>query len=268
METDEKAKRQIVLIQSAEIAQASDELLDIKSLARDLDASEPVIYEELEQLEETGLVLIGLDEGFAPMVLAAGKQYMIRQGKVPREVLRFLPRVIDDLTAREALIHAGIVLIDEFRYQLIRGRALEHAAQLVPPAFEQAVDDRLALNLFAAAVALMARLSDGRPAGCVAEEIMAVNLMEEAKVHLEMRQHQNTLTDDEAAAAEEALDGLFELFEDDDVLNLFDMSEPGDAAMANHDPLNQELGIADQRVQSWFVPFSWTIPTGYLSESA
>lgn len=38
--------------------------------------------------------------------------------------------------------------------------------------------------------------------------------------------------------------------------------------MANHDPLNQELGIADQRVESWLVPFSWTIPTGYLSESA
>jgi hypothetical protein len=57
---------------------------------------------------------------------------------------------------------------------------------LVPPAFAQAVDESLALNLFAASVALMAHLSDGRPASCVAEEIVAVQLIEEARSDLEV----------------------------------------------------------------------------------
>lgn len=36
-----------------------------------------------------------------------------------------------------------------------------------------AVTDSIALDLFAAAVALMTRLSHEQPAGCVAEEILA-----------------------------------------------------------------------------------------------
>ena len=47
---------------------------------------------------------------------------------------------------------------------------------------------------------------------------------------------------------------------------MFDMVEPADAALAGHDPLNQQLGVADQRVESWFDPFAWTSPTGYLKD--
>jgi hypothetical protein len=60
----------------------------------------------------------------------------------------------------------------------------------------------------------------------------------------------------------------FELFEDDDVLNMFEMAEPADAALAGHDPINQQLGVADQRVQSWFHAFGGTAPTGYLRDQA
>lgn len=117
----------------------------------------------------------------SPLLRDAGRQYLARQGEVPREVLRFLPHEVDDLNAREALLVAGTVLVDEFRDHVLQGRGIEYAEGLVPPAFEQAVTERLALDLFAAAVALLARLSDGRPAGCVAEEILAVGLIEGAK---------------------------------------------------------------------------------------
>lgn len=55
-------------------------------------------------------------------------------------------------------------------------------------------------------------------------------------------------------------------FEDDDVLYLFDMREPADAAIAGQSPINREAGIADQRLESWFEPFTWTIPTRYLGK--
>ena len=107
----------------------------------------------------------------------------------------------------------------------------------------------LALDLFAAAVALMARLSDGAPAGCVSEEIIAVALMEEARAWLEMRCEEGMLDEAEEHAASDELRGLFELIEDDDVLNMFETTEPADAALAGHDPINQQLGVADQRVE-------------------
>jgi hypothetical protein len=62
------------------------------------------------------------------------------------------------------------------------------------------------------------------------------------------------------------LKGIFELFEDDDVLDLFEMSEPSDAAVAGRDPLKRELGVVDQRIEAWFEPFGWAMPTGYIGK--
>jgi hypothetical protein len=260
----EETNLAIALLEAAGVAGAAGECLALEDLARGHGASTSSLELEIERLEQMGLLLSGLDEGDTPMLLEAGRQYLKRQGDIPREVLRFLPRTIHDLHAREALIHAGTTLVDEFRHQLLRGDAVDHAAQLVPPAFAQAVDQGLALDFFAATVALMARLSDGKPAGCVAEEIVAVSLVEDAKAHLDMRYEMQELTEDEVASAAQEIGGLFDLFEDDDVLDLFEMSEPSDAALAGHDPLKQELGVVDQRIEAWFEPFSWTIPTGYL----
>jgi hypothetical protein len=136
----------------------------------------------------------------------------------------------------------------------------------VPPAFVEAVDDALALNLFAAAVVLMVRLSEGSPAGCVAEEIVAVNLIEEARGRLESLAKQYQLTPAQASSAADELRGLFELFQDDDLLDMFDMHEPADAALAGHDPIKRQMGVVDQGVESWFRPFGWTTPTGYLGD--
>ncbi len=51
----------------------------------------------------------------------------------------------------------------------------------------------------------------------------------------------------DAAAAE--LRGLFELFQDDDVLDMFKMQEPADAAASRFSPRAEQLGIADQTVE-------------------
>jgi hypothetical protein len=227
-------------------------------LARGLGTTESAVRMDIDQLYASGLMLDGLDEGHPPMLLTAGRQFLARGGDVDREVLAFLPRTIDDLNACEALLVAGTVLVDEFRIALPRGDSVEHAQQLVPAGFTAAVDERLALDLFAATAALMARLSNGEPAGCVAEEVISLALIEEARAWLEMRREEGELDEAEERAAGEELRGLFELFEDDDVLNMFEMAEPADAALAGQDPINQQLGVADQRVEAWFYSFGGT----------
>jgi hypothetical protein len=157
-------------------------------------------------------------------------------------------------------------LVDEFRFAINNGHGAEHAAEIVPPAFAEAVDDRMALELFAAVVALMARLSAGVPAGCVAEEILAVRLMDQGEVWLEMRVEKGELSKGDAERAAGEFRSLFELFQDDDVLNLFEMSEPADAALAGQSEINYQMGVADQRLESWFKPFGWSPTTGYLSD--
>jgi hypothetical protein len=202
---DVDRQRHMRVLEAAGMAQASEELLDLAELARVLDTSEPVVRMDIGQLHALGLVLDGLEEGLPPMLLNAGRQFLARGGDVDHDVLGFLPRVIDDLNAREGLLVAGTLLVDEFRVALLRGDAVEHAQQMVPPAFIAAVDKRFALDLVAAAAALMARLSDGAPAGCVAEEIIAVRLIQEARVWLEMRREEGELDDAEERAASDQL---------------------------------------------------------------
>jgi hypothetical protein len=168
--------------------------------------------------------------------------------------------------AKRSSKRAG-VLVDEFRYHLREGRGVDHAAELVPPAFAPAVDEGLALDLFAAAVALMARLSEGAAAGCVAEEIVAVRLLEQAAATIDLRVVEDRLTQQQADAALAALRGLYELFGDDDVLDLFEMAEPSDAALAEHDPRRMAMGVVDQRIERWFAPFGGTTPTGHITRS-
>jgi hypothetical protein len=188
------------LLEAAGMAHASDAVLDVAELAQEFDVAEATIRMDLGQLEALGLVLSGLDEGLPPILLTAGRQFLARRGGVEQEVLGFLPRVIDDLNARKALLVAGRILVDEFRAAFVDGDPVDHARALVPPAFSAAVDERLALDLFAASVALMARLSDGAPAGCVAEEMIAVGLIEEARVWLELRREEGRLDEHEERA--------------------------------------------------------------------
>lgn len=257
----------IKLLQAAGVAQAADEPLDVDLLSDELGLSRSTIHMTLAQIASFGLVSLGDDFDQAPLLLEAGRQFIARDGHVPHWELRFLAKTLDDLLARKALLHAGTILVDEFRDQILSGEGPGYAAnELVPPAFASAVNERLTLDLYAASVALMARLSSDEPAGCVAEEILAVAVMEQAKVWLELREADGEISTAESRAAADEMRGLFELFEDDDVLDMFAMEEPADAALAGHDPIKLELGVADQRIESWFLPFGWTAPTGYLAE--
>jgi hypothetical protein len=252
----------IKLLELAQVAEAAGELLDSQQIAQQRGTSEGVVRERIKRLANVGLLLDGSEENEPPIVLTAGKQFLARGGEVSRDVLHFMAQTVEDLNARQALLTGGTILVDEYRYHIHRGNGVEFAKGLVPPAFEQAVSEWLALNLFAAAVALMTRLSDGRPAGCVAEEILAVRLIENAQLQLDMSE--DLSAEEVEDAAEAAKGGVFELFEDDDVLDLFEMEEPSDAALAGHSQINQESGVADQRIESWFKPFSWAIATGYI----
>jgi hypothetical protein len=263
---EQDRQRHLRLLQAAGMAQANDEPLDVPELARELDVSEAGVRMDISQLYAMGLMLDGLEDGLPPILLTAGRQFLAGGGEVNGHVLSFLAHVIDDLHAREALLAAGTSVVDGFRTALLGGEAVVHARQLVPPAFAGAVDDRLALNLFAASVALVARLSDGAAAACVAEEIIAVGLIGEARLWLEMQREDGSLDEAAEDAASDELRGLFDLFEDDDVLQMFDMAEPADAAVARHDRINQQLGVADQRVERWFDAFGGAAPTGYLGE--
>lgn len=249
------------------MAEAKGEDLDKHALAQELDLAPVHLEELLGHIDRVGLAWIPEEEAeFGPRLTRAGGQYLSLNGEVTGDVLRFLPSYIDDLNARQALIESGGFILDEFRYAVLVGRGVEHARDLVPDAFASAVDERLALNLLAAAVALMARLSCGDAAGCLAEEIIAVALLNEAEAWLEMQVDKGELEPDEAEAAAGQLHGIFELFEDDDVLDLFRMEEPADAAVAGHSWINQQAGVVDQRVEAWFQPFGGVTATGYLDE--
>ena len=224
-----------------------------------------VVRDAAAVAEQWGLVTGGPGRGLLDL-RRCGDQYLALQGRVDLPVLEFLPDVIDDLHARRALLCAGTIVVDAFREEIIRGRGVEHARQCVPDAFAPAVTDAIAINLFAAAVALMARLSDGQPAGCVGEEIIALELISHAELELLQDVDDGRLTEEEAEGGVAELSSLFELFGDSDVLDMLEMREPSDAALALTSARHRWLGIADQRAQNWFVPFAYTAPTGYLAD--
>ena len=57
------------------------------------------------------------------------------------------------------------------------------------------------------------------------------------------------------AASVSATRGVYEVCEDDDVLDLFEMEEPSDAALARFNPINIQAGKADMQIAHWFDPF-------------
>jgi hypothetical protein len=255
------------VLEAVGMAEAKSESFDVEQVSRDLGIPEDALRTTCEEAESVRLILAPPDEPGAPALLTpAGRQYLELRGQVSEVSLFFLAEVIGDLYARDALLRAGTLLVDGFRDAILQGQAVDHAEELVPAAFRAAVDGRLAVDLFAASVALIARLSSGDAAGCLAEEIMAVALLAEARALLDMQHEEGELEAADARAAKDALPGLFDLFGDSDVLVMFDMEEPADAALAGHSPVNRQLGSADQRLEAWFHPFSPAAPTGHLSE--
>ena len=165
------------------MAEAQDAPLDLVDLAQESGELIEVVDERLRTLEDLGLLLDGREVGVGvpPLLLRAGRQYLRARGGVRPEVLAFAPRVIDDLHAREALLEASAVLVDDFGDAIAEGNAVAFAISVVPPEARSAMTPRLAVALYGAAVALIARLVDGEPAACVAEEVLAVALLNEAR---------------------------------------------------------------------------------------
>jgi hypothetical protein len=251
------------------IAEAAEEPLDVAALAAERGESPGVVGEIVATLRAHGLVLLSEEEPDAPPILTrAGSQYLDRRGRVEPDVLSFLPRYVDDLNARAALIEEGRILVDEFRAAILDGRLVDHARGLAPPAFAEAVDGRIALGLFAAAVALMARLSCGRAAGCTAEEIVAVSLIDDCAAWFERELDRGSIGAADVRPGLDAVRGVYSLFQDDDVLDLFEMEEPADAALAGHSSLNRMMGVVDQRLEAWFRPFGGVQATGHLEKAA
>lgn len=246
---------------------AGSEPVAPSDLASAINGSPDAAEQALREADRYGLCLAGLDPEYSePVLLDTGRQFLAREGHVEWDVLAFLPHYLDDLYAREALIHAGSIAADEFRHAILAGDGVAYAREVVPVAFAEALDEGLALDLYGALLSLLARLSNGAPAGCVAEEILAVHLMNEANIVLEGWAEDERITADEVEAACGDLKGLFELFQDDDVLNMFRMKEPGDAALMGHSFTYQQTGVADQRVEAWFKAFGGTTPTGRVGE--
>jgi hypothetical protein len=168
----------------------------------------------------------------------AGGQYLERAGAVDPALLAFLPQTVDDLNARAALRAGGVRMIDDFRQALLDGHARRHAATLVPDPVPGALTERQALDLFAAAVALMARLEAEQPPACVAEELLAARLVANAGAQLDEDVGGGRLSSSDAAAARAEFASL------DDFM-------PADANL--HGP-----------VEDWFEPFRDTSAAGYL----
>jgi hypothetical protein len=252
------------VLRAVAVSAAAREALDPLAVATELGSSPDAVAEDLRWLDAAGLIRHGDEEqGHVPLLLHAGHQYLAARGDVGDDVLFYLSSVIDDLHARAALASAATELTDEFREAVTNGQATSVAHRLMPSAFAGALDESLAINLFAATVTLTCRLGLQAAAGCLAEEIVAVELLTIGRGELDAQLGSGLLSADEAAHARDELRGLFELFEDDDVLDLFDMSEPADAALAGHDPVNQQMGKVDQRIEAWFRPFGGVNPNGY-----
>jgi hypothetical protein len=82
---------------------------------------------------------------------------------------------------------------------------------------------------------------------CVAEEFVLELIRREAVFALELVEA--------SEASISATRGVRQVCEDDDILDLFDMQEPADAAVALENPINQMMGKADMRIRNWFEPF-------------
>jgi hypothetical protein len=235
------------ILEAVGMAEAMDVPLDPVQLAVELDLTVCDVRERLVRLVSYGL--LEADDP-VPVLLTAGRQYLREKGATEPEVLRFLPEVFDDLNARRAVLAGGSMLVEELAAAVTSGVGVELARSLVPAVFAPAVTERVAVDLFAAAVALVARLAEGAPAACVAEEVLAVELLRHASGWLDLQVDLGELDADDAQAATTELNALFELFEDDDVLDLFDLREP----VADDDGL-----------EGWFLPFVGRPTTGHLA---
>lgn len=164
---------------------------------------------------------------------------------------------MDEPVAQGALKAASVSLLDQLEEaQVALGDS--HAPDLsdsgplgfFPAGWRPALHASVVRKLRVAAVVVGWKLAQPGPPivpVCLAEEIALELIRQEAILKLELA--------DAPESSIEATRGLHETCEDDDVLDLWEMQEPADAALARGDPLNSRLGKADMRIEHWFDPF-------------
>jgi hypothetical protein len=161
---------------------------------------------------------------------------------------------VDDPLAQGALKRAAIQILqdlDEAFHEVLHGTSVgdtDFVQDYLPAGFVPAYDERFLERFRTCLVVVGYKLAQDsaiRP-GCLAEELalevirrLAAGLLEESE------------TDEPSIGA---LRGIFEICEDDDVLDLYEMEEPADAAVHGHDPISRQMGKADMRVEAWFDP--------------
>lgn len=163
---------------------------------------------------------------------------------------------IDDPLAQGAFKHAVITVLD------VLEEACQEAASsspdmgdlgplgIFPSSVRPALTSLLVDKIRTAAIIVgwkLAQPGDPLAPGCIAEELALELIRQEAVSVLELV--------DAPSGSISATKGVYEICEDDDVLDLFEMQEPADAALALTDPINIMMGKADMRVEEWFKPF-------------
>lgn len=157
--------------------------------------------------------------------------------------------------AQGALKRAAVELIeviDEALEEVAEGveaGATGFAELYLPAGFAQAYDEQF-LDRFRVCLVVVGYKLAQEPAitpGCIAEEL-ALEVIKTAAGEL-------LDANGAPAASIDALRGVYEICEDDDVLQLCHMDEPADAALAGHSRLNRMMGTGDLRIERWFDPF-------------
>jgi hypothetical protein len=163
---------------------------------------------------------------------------------------------IEDPVAQGALKHASVTILDSLREAadelgLARPDLGDFGPLAIFPAgWRPALTPLLVDKLTTAAVVMGWKLAQPGPPirpVCLAEELALELIRREAVLALEIT--------DAGEGSIGATRGLFEVCEDDDVLDLFSMQEPADAALARENPVNRQMGKADMRIEHWFDPF-------------
>ncbi|MDP9377044.1 MAG: hypothetical protein M3P40_05650, partial [Actinomycetota bacterium] len=124
--------------------------LDLEALANELDTPLEVIRARVERLQQWGLIDAREDE--VPCAFTGADQYLVLRGEVSKDVLNFLSGPVENLFTREALLTAGTVLVDELRANILDGDAVGHARDLLPEGLGKFIDERAALDFYAASV--------------------------------------------------------------------------------------------------------------------
>src|ERR1044072_8117982 len=189
-----------------------------------------------------------------------GEQYLELEGQVSVQVLNFLPKTVPDLHARRALLMAGADAVATFRGCLLNGTGVEHALDFLPPPSPDFVDLELALGLYAASAAVVARLSAEEATACLAEDIVLINLIDDARKWLLVDRLSDLLEPEESQPATRALAELLRLVRDPVLPGVFASR-----------PLLDALGIAAAEVllddyppETFFLPYPGAAPTGHL----